>query len=48
MVSIVKNKAKMRKKLSFSILTFGIPECSIGDKTAYDTAILRQVTKRKV
>ena len=34
MVSIVKNRAKITKKLSFSILTFGLPECSMGDKTA--------------
>ena len=47
MVSIVKIKANMIKKLTFSILTFGFPECSIGDKTVKEIAILIQVTNKK-
>ena len=33
-VSIVKNKAKMIKKLIFSTFTFKLPEFKIGAKTA--------------
>ena len=43
-----KNNAKMTKKLSFSMPTFGFLDCNMGDKITEETAILRQVTNRNV
>jgi hypothetical protein len=48
MVSMVKKKAKIKKKLSFSMLIFVFLESNIGDNKTKETAILAQVSSRKV
>ena len=46
-VSIIKNKAKITKKLIFSNPKFGFPEFRIGFKSTKDIPIFKQVVNKK-